>query len=90
MESLYGRVIGEYGPEHQMVVAIEELSELTKELTKYLRQEGCYEHLLEEMADVYICFQELKIIFGISNLKLVNEVDKKLERLERRLEERKK
>ena len=44
------------------IVAVEELSELQKEITKQLRDESEYMNFLEELADVYICLEYLKAI----------------------------
>ena len=57
------------GERTQMIVAIEELSELGKALCKYLRAEGegqkfdAVESITEEMADVQIMLDQLMIIF---------------------------
>lgn len=48
-----------YGPDRQMTVAIEEMSELTKELTKEMRGKGCEEKIYEELADVSIVTEQL-------------------------------
>lgn len=56
--------IDTYGTEHQIIVAIEELSELQKELTKILRGKGNKGHLAEEMADVRIMLSQLGFIFN--------------------------
>lgn len=53
------------------IVAIEELSELQKELCKYLRDNVDLSHLTEEMADCEIILEQLKIIFA--NAKAVEE-----------------
>lgn len=41
-----------FGLENQIIVAIEEMSELQKELCKYKRKSGNIEHIAEEIADV--------------------------------------
>lgn len=53
-----------FGERAQMVVALEELAELQKEITKQLRGEGNLEHLSEEMADVQIMLDQLEIMFA--------------------------
>lgn len=55
-----------FGKTSQMIVAIEECSELIKELTKNLRGEDNIDHISEEMADVYIMLEQLAMIFGNS------------------------
>ena len=76
--------ISECGEKHQIIIAIEELSELIKELTKYLRNGDNEEHLTEEMADVYIVLEQLLIMFN--NQEKVTEYEQfKLSRLWQRL-----
>lgn len=47
----------------QVIVAVEELSELQKELCKLLRGEARLSNIAEEMADVEIMLAQLKIKF---------------------------
>ena len=65
-EQIYDAARKEYGDRNQCIVAIEELSELQKELTKYLRGEGNREHIAEEIADALIMIEQIIEIFGIS------------------------
>lgn len=76
----YNDLINRYGEEKQLIVAIEELSELTKELTKILRGKGNKTRLVEEIADCYICLEQIRIIKKITNNELKNEKAKKLSR----------
>lgn len=85
------RAVINFGFTPQIIVAIEEMSELTKALTKHLRNREDYfledkhkEHvapILEEMADVYIMLNQLSLIFGDPTEWEIA----KLERLEDRL-----
>ena len=61
--SVYDRIIANNGYVLQKIVAIEELSELQKELTKDLRGNANDEHIAEEMADVEIMLEQLKIMY---------------------------
>lgn len=80
------RAIMEYGAYMQLDVAVEEMSELIKEICKYKRGNENYKQIAEELADVSIMIDQMKIIFGNANL--VKEYRKqKLERLEKRLNE---
>jgi hypothetical protein len=63
VEELLKAIIHRYGKEKQMIVAIEELSELQKELTKNLRGKDNLDALAEEIADVEIMLAQLRIIF---------------------------
>lgn len=76
----YNDLISKYGENMQLIVAIEELSELQKELTKILRGKGSKSRLIEEVADCYICLEQIRIIKKITNNELKNEKAKKLMR----------
>lgn len=79
----YKKLIEKFGIENQIIIAVEELSELQKELCKYLRGKHNIVELSEEMADVKIMFEQLEFIF--SNKTLVEEIiTKKVERTEER------
>ena len=80
------RAIEHYGKDMQLNVAIEEFSELTKEICKYKRGEGNLDHIIEEMADCQIMLAQLRIIFDITDLQ--PQILEKLDRLEKRLDER--
>lgn len=56
-----------YGVQHQAVVAIEEMSELQKELCKMLRGNADINHIAEEVADVEIMLAQMKEAFNISH-----------------------
>ena len=71
-EELYEAAVQKFGERAQILVAIEEMSELTKALLKYIRHEdfnqGDYddivESIAEERADVSIMLNQLAVIFG--------------------------
>lgn len=85
---LLHRVIDRKGKDHQIDIAIEEMSELTKALLKDRRHhtDETVNDITEEMADVYICLAELSIIFE-NRGKVEDMIDKKLQRLRKRLKE---
>ena len=62
-EAYYKKLIQKFGEKIQIIVAIEELSELQKELCKYLRDKTNIRNISEEMADVEIMLEQLKLIF---------------------------
>ena len=75
------KAIDTYGEESQAKMMIEEMSELTKALCKWFRGETEKSHILEEMADVQIMLDQMRMIFGDTS-----ELEKaKVERLEGRL-----
>ena len=82
--NLYKTLIAKYGI-LQMVIAIEELSELQKELCKALRDNTNIDNLVEEMADVYIMLQQMKLFFGINQRQINKIKNEKLERTKNRL-----
>ena len=84
--ALYQKAIDTWGLESQQIVAIEELSELAKEICKVKRGVGNLNHLAEEIADVEIMCDQLRYMFAADGL--VDEWKKrKLMRLRERLGE---
>jgi hypothetical protein len=77
-----------FGKELQVTMAIEEMSELTKELCKNSRGQESTPHIAEEIADVEIMLQQLVILFDCKET-----VDKyrqyKLDRMAGRIKEAK-
>lgn len=85
-KELYKKAIETWGRDLQVVVAIEELSELQKELTKALRSGYRTDGVAEEIADVKIMLEQLEIIFNIEDYVSFWK-DLKLSRLEKKLKE---
>lgn len=85
--SVLEKAIEKWGKEAQTIVAMEECAELIKECTKMLRGQGNIDNLIEEIADVMICIEQLEIIYDIDNGDVLTEQVFKLDRLEKRLEE---
>lgn len=82
------KAIETYGKDMQLTVAIEEFSELIKEICKYKRGSDNRDNIIEEMADCYIMLRQLEIIFGIDSEEIYSQYNQKLERLKKRLAER--
>ena len=59
----FERALEHYGPDVQITVTIEELAELQKELCKYRRGRANYDHIAEEMADLSIMLDQMKLLF---------------------------
>jgi hypothetical protein len=73
MSTIFERAIMKWGRGPQMIVAIEEMSELTKELCKDLNQrfDNGQEHLMsvcEEIADVQIMMLQMQHMFGFETV----------------------
>ena len=81
---LYKRVLDVFGINNQLMVTVEECSELIKECSKMYRQRGNIEHLSEEIADVLIMCEQLIKHYGIKP-QVEMMMQKKLERLNQRL-----
>lgn len=90
MTEILKRAIATYGAKEQCLKCIEEMSELTKALLKLRYCEKPYEIQIlqdavnEEMADVEIMLDQLRIIFD-NEESIARWKEKKVERLERRL-----
>mgnify|MGYP004603545677 CR=1 FL=1 len=75
-----------YGSTLQVVMVFEEMGELQKELCKYLRGRGSFDHIAEEIADVEIMLEQMKMLFYCANE--VRDVRRrKVERLKERLDD---
>lgn len=79
------RALDTYGSLPQIVMVFEEVSELQKELCKYLRGRGSFEHIAEEIADVEIMLEQMKMLFCCTD-DVRNERRRKVERLKERLD----
>lgn len=82
----YKRTIELYGEHAQKLMAIEEMSELTKEVCKDFRGKLDREHLIEEIADVLITLDQMLLIYEISEEEIYLMCERKMERLKERLE----
>ena len=78
------RALDTYGSAPQIAMVFEEMSELQKELCKYLRGRGSSEHIAEEIADVEIMLDQMKMLFCCAD-DVRNERRRKVERLKERL-----
>lgn len=89
-EEIMERAIKTYGKAVQLTKAIEEMSELQKELCKAITEGttiNALDSITQEMADVEIMLEQLKIVFA--NRERVEEWKKlKLLRLEYRLKQK--
>ena len=75
----------------QIIVCIEELSELQKELCKLLRDEkgsANFEKVVEEIADVLIMIEQVKMMLDIDDDRLQEMVNYKIGRTLYRMENR--
>lgn len=85
MNSIEQRIVEKFGKEKQTIIAMEEMAELTKELSKNLRGSDNRQQILEEIADVEICMSEVRLMHNIQLNELAAMMDEKLKRTEERL-----
>lgn len=71
-----------------LIIVMEELSELSKEISKYIRERGDKVSLVEEIADVSLGMIYLQEICGISTTDIYKAMNVKMDRLERVLKEK--
>ena len=62
-KDVYNKAKATWGIDARVTKAIEELSELQKELCKFLLDDGSMAHIIEEIADVKIMVEQLELIF---------------------------
>ena len=74
-----------YGVHSQIGMVFEEMSELQKELCKYLRGDANEDHICEELADVEIMLRQMKLFFDRGD-KVQRYKQAKINRLASRLE----
>lgn len=78
-----------FGRESQMMMMVEEMSELTKAISKFYRakdidsEADAVDNIKEEIADCEIMLEQMKILFG--NVDMIER--QKLSRLEKRIAE---
>lgn len=80
-ELVIQEAIKRFGEDKQKVVAMEEMSELIKAISKDIRGQGDRNNLIEEIADVYIMLEQLKEMYGFTNRELRLNINTKVERL---------
>lgn len=88
-KELVKKIIHKHGTVTQSMIAMEECSELIQAISKCLRSKEMIptetrEHLIEEMADVTICLEQLMAMYSIT----FQELDAWIERKELRLKKR--
>jgi NTP pyrophosphatase (non-canonical NTP hydrolase) len=57
----------EFGSKPQIIKAIEEMAELSKELAKELNDNGNEDNIREEIADVMIMMEQMVFLFDVKN-----------------------
>ena len=73
-----------FGERIQSEIAIEEMAELTKEIVKNFRGNDNVQNIIEEIADVQIMLDQLKIMFDCQ-VEVQWSMEEKIERLNNRI-----
>ena len=81
---IYREALRRWGPEAQMLMAFEEMSELQKELCKAARGKQNKAEIAEEIADVQIRLGQMILLHDCAD-EVEEQKARKLERLEGRL-----
>ena len=86
MTKVLKQAIETYGKEKQSMMALEEMAELQKEVYKSLRGNNNHDEIVEEIADVLIMIEQLKIMHDVKYRELNEMFNFKINRLKERLE----
>ena len=82
------KALDKWGYLSQILMCIEEFSELMQVLVKSNRKVNCStrEEIASEMADVYLMLKQMQIAFGINDITIASIEEEKLDRLKKLLE----
>lgn len=84
------KAIKKYGVEKQLLVCMEEPAELIQAISKaerYPEDSTRMQDLIEEMADVTICLEYLKLIYNIRQEELDEWINRKVKRISKKIKE---
>lgn len=82
---VYEHAVDRWGIKGQLLMVIEEMSELTKEICKSFRGRDNLEQIADETADVIIMLEQLRMILGLDDM-IREHMDRKIHRLAERLD----
>ena len=90
-KELIKKIIDKNGITNQLFIAVEECAELIQAISKCLRSKDIVpilvrEYLIEEMADVSICLEQLKVMYSIDDYEIESWKMMKEDRLMKRAE----
>lgn len=88
LQTIWRQSIDHYGRQLQSIVCMEECAELIQAISKKLRKDTSSNDVLaEEMADAIVCLHQLKMMYGITDKAIRDQVVAKTLRLAKRMEE---
>ena len=80
VEKFVKYIMDKNGKNYQFTIAMEEMSELIKELSKNIRGENNRNEIAEEAADVFMCLKENFCFFDIDELEIQQILHQKIEK----------
>ena len=83
-KAVYLEAISTFGAENQEKMVVEEMSELTKEICKHWRGRDNLTAIADEIADVTIMLEQLRLIYNLND-SVASHMDKKILRLQDRI-----
>ena len=83
-KTVYQAALRKWGVDLQTMMAVEEMSELTKEICKIKRGKIDLDALADEIADVTIMLEQLREIYGLNDA-VCDHMDAKILRLQSRV-----
>lgn len=83
-KKVYQAALRKWGVDLQTMMAVEEMSELTKEICKIKRGKMDLDALADEIADVTIMLEQLREIYGLNDA-VCDHMDAKILRLHSRV-----
>ena len=83
-KKVYQAALNKWGADLQTMMAVEEMSELTKEICKIKRGKMDLDALADEIADVTIMLEQLREIYGLNDA-VCDHMDAKILRLQSRV-----
>ena len=83
-KNVYQAALRKWGVDLQTMMAVEEMSELTKEICKIKRGKMDLDSLADEIADVTIMLEQLREIYGLNDA-VCDHMDAKILRLQSRV-----
>lgn len=83
-KKVYQAALRKWGVDLQTMMAVEEMSELTKEICKIKRGKMDMDALADEIADVTIMLEQLREIYGLNDA-VCDHMDAKILRLQSRV-----
>ena len=86
-QDILDKAISKWGKHAQLLMVLEEMSELQKEILKNInRGKDNIDDIIDETADVEIMLDQMKYIYGIDEA-VANRIPLKLEKVKARLED---